>query len=74
MIKKRSVNPLDKEDKYYCQICNLNVPDIILHESGDFHKSELLEYHASTSEGEVEVEVEEEGEGEGEEEGEEEGD
>jgi hypothetical protein len=39
-----SVNPLESQDIYYCCVCNLNVPDLCLHENGQYHKDELLEY------------------------------
>uniref|UniRef100_A0A6A7FU88 Uncharacterized protein n=1 Tax=Hirondellea gigas TaxID=1518452 RepID=A0A6A7FU88_9CRUS len=39
-----SVNPLESQDKYYCHVCNLNVPDLRIHENGQYHKDELVEY------------------------------
>jgi hypothetical protein len=40
----RSTKPLDACDAYYCSVCNLNVPDLELHEAGNYHKTELEEY------------------------------
>jgi hypothetical protein len=52
---KMSVNPLEKQDIYYCHVCNLNIPDIDVHESGEYHKGELEDFNDYEDEPEFDV-------------------